>query len=246
LVYVPVKCVSGFSELSTLQLPLATIAGWATLHGPNLMELGYSTTDATTARIWDALTAKPDSLLNQSASKHHQRQGAGWPGTVGPQLDEETRWKRMGDGPADLQINGRLIGGCLDTISRLTGTRFGNVPAFIKACGADGTLLYLENAEMSPVQVARALHNLRMNGWFDGVSGVLLGRNAVPDSLQPDSFNYIDALESVLGDLQCPVLYDLDIGHVPPQLSLVNGALAQVELREGQGCIVQRLQDFTI
>ncbi|CAE6824414.1 S66 family peptidase [Paraburkholderia haematera] len=242
---VPAKWFSGFSDISTLHLPLTTIAGWATLHGPNLMELGYSDTDAVTAAVWDVLTAKPDSTLAQSASKHHQHQGAGWPGEFGPLLDEETQWKRLGDGPADLALNGRLIGGCLDTISRLAGTRFGNVPDYIKACGADGTLLYLENAEMKPVQVLRALHSLRMNGWFEGVSGVLLGRNAIPDSLQPDSFNYIDALQSVLGDLQCPVLYDLDIGHVPPQLSLVNGALAQVEIHDGHGEVIQRLRAST-
>jgi muramoyltetrapeptide carboxypeptidase len=246
LANVPVKWFSGFSDLSTLHLPLTTIARWATLHGPNLMELGYSATDAMTAGVWDVLTAQPDASLTQNASKHHQRQGAGWPGEGGPLLDQETRWKRLGDGPTDLRLNGRLIGGCLDTISRLAGTRFGNVPAFTKACGPDGTLLYLENAEMTSVQVARALHSLRMNGWFDGISGVLLGRNAISDSLQPDSFSYIDALQSVLGDLRCPVLYDLDIGHVPPQLSLVNGALAQVELHDGQASFVQRLRTFNI
>ena len=52
---------------------------------------------------------------------------------------------------------------------------------------------------------------------------------------------HIDALRSVLGDIQCPVMYDMDIGHVPPQLSLVNGASAQVKLRDGYGTVVQRL-----
>jgi len=245
LTNVPPKWFAGFSDLSTLHLPLTTIAGWATLHGPNLMELGYSATDAVTAAIWDVLTAEHDSTLSQSASKHHQRQGAGWPDQAGPVLDQETRWKRLGDGPANLKLSGRLIGGCLDTISRLAGTRFGNVPEFIATCGSDGTLLYLENAEMKPVQVARALYSIRMNGWFERVSGVLLGRNAVVDDTQPDSFNYIDAVQSVLGDLPCPVLYDMDIGHVPPQLSLVNGALAHVELHNGRGAVVQQLRAST-
>jgi muramoyltetrapeptide carboxypeptidase len=235
------KWFTGFSDLSTLHLPLTTIAGWATLHGPNLMQLGHGGTDAVTAAIWDILTAPHGSAVSQSSSKYHQRQDAGWPGESGPVLDQETRWKRLGDGPFDLELNGRLIGGCLDTISRLAGTRFGNVPDFIGASGTDGALLYLENAEMPPVHVARALYSLRMNGWFDGVSGVLLGRNAATESVQPDSFSYIDALQSVIGDLQCPVLYDLDIGHVPPQISLVNGASAQVRLYGNHGTVIQRL-----
>ncbi|MBN3786175.1 hypothetical protein G3N94_04600 [Burkholderia sp. Ac-20353] len=48
-------------------------------------------------------------------------------------------------------------------------------------------------------------------------------------------------MQSALGDIRCPVIYDMDIGHVPPQLSLVNGALAQVELHDGHGTIVQWL-----
>jgi muramoyltetrapeptide carboxypeptidase len=80
-----------------------------------------------------------------------------------------------------------------------------------------------------------------MSGWFDGLSGILVGRSAAPDSVQSDELSYIDALQSVLGDIQCPVIYDMDIGHVPPQLSLVNGALARVELSDESGTVLQRL-----
>jgi muramoyltetrapeptide carboxypeptidase len=142
---------------------------------------------------------------------------------------------------SDLELSGRLIGGCLDTISRLVGTSFGNVPGFVESSLADGTLLYLENAEMKPCELVRSLLNLRLSGWFEGLSGVLIGRSAAPDSVQSDELSYIDALRSVLGDIQCSVMYDMDIGHVPPQLSLVNGALAQVKLRAGCGTVVQRL-----
>ncbi|MBN3786176.1 hypothetical protein G3N94_04605 [Burkholderia sp. Ac-20353] len=94
---------------------------------------------------------------------------------AGPSLEEETSWKRLGGGKPDLQVTGRLIGGCLDTISRLAGTVFGEVPRFVEASKADGTLLYLENAEMSPCNLARSLLSLRLSGWFEGVSRVLIG-----------------------------------------------------------------------
>ncbi|EEA00192.1 peptidase U61 LD-carboxypeptidase A [Burkholderia sp. H160] len=242
---VPAKWFSGFSDLSTLHLPLTTKAGWATLHGPNLMQLGSSDIDAVTAAIWDVLTLQPGTRFSQSASRHHQSKdtdsSAG--SDAGPSLEDETSWKRLDGSKSDLKLSGRLIGGCLDTISRLAGTAFGNVPRFVEASGTDGTLLYLENAEMTPCNLARALLGLRLNGWFDGVSGVLIGRNAGPESAQSDDLSYIDALQSVLGDVHCPVIYDMDIGHVPPQLSLVNGALAEVELRDGHGTVVQQLED---
>ena len=34
----------------------------------------------------------------------------------------------------------------------------------------------------------------------------------------------------MLGDLDVPVVLDVDCGHVPPHLALVNGALAELEV----------------
>lgn len=44
-----------------------------------------------------------------------------------------------------------------------------------------------------------------------------------------------------LGDQPVPVLYDLDIRHIPPQLAIINGALATVELTPAAATLVQRL-----
>ncbi|MGI4861290.1 MAG: S66 family peptidase [Janthinobacterium lividum] len=236
------KWFSGFSDLSTLQLPLATIAGWASLHGPNLMQLGSSTLDATTAAIWGVLSLPPDTPFLQSASLRHPNQQAASP-TGSADIWAETQWRPLDGTRADISLTGRLIGGCLDTLSRLAGTVFGAVPRYIEASRPDGTLLYLENAEMKPYDLARALLSLRMAGWFDGLSGVLLGRSGVSEPAQRDEFAYIDALRTALGDLPCPVIHDMDIGHIPPQMSLVNGAFAQVELRRGRGTVVQWLKN---
>ncbi|MEC0247775.1 hypothetical protein ACI48J_20190 [Paenibacillus chitinolyticus] len=49
------------------------------------------------------------------------------------------------------------------------------------------------------------------------------------------NFGLQDALHHVFDGLGIPVLYDLDIGHVPPQLTLVNGAFAKVKASAGAG-----------
>ncbi|WP_434756718.1 hypothetical protein [Paenibacillus amylolyticus] len=48
-------------------------------------------------------------------------------------------------------------------------------------------------------------------------------------------FTFTDALSSALGDLDVPVLYDVDLGHIPPQMTFVNGALGQVSYESGRG-----------
>lgn len=100
---------------------------------------------------------------------------------------------------------------------------------------AEGVVLYLENAEQPPVALVRALHRLRWAGWFDGLTGLLVGRSAALAPAGPASLSYLDALRNTLGALPCPVLVDVDIGHRPPQFVLVNGATAEVHWSEAAG-----------
>jgi len=44
--------------------------------------------------------------------------------------------------------------------------------------------------------------------------------------------SYYEVLERYLMDIGIPVMIDLDIGHVPPNLTLINGAIAKVELND--------------
>jgi muramoyltetrapeptide carboxypeptidase len=47
---------------------------------------------------------------------------------------------------------------------------------------------------------------------------------------------------SALGDLNIPIVLDVDFGHVPPHLSLVNGALAELTITSDTRSILQELQ----
>jgi muramoyltetrapeptide carboxypeptidase LdcA involved in peptidoglycan recycling len=80
---------------------------------------------------------------------------------------------------------------------------------------------------------------LRLAGWFDHANAVLVGRSAGPSS---GHFSQHDALVHALGDLSIPVVYDLDLGHIPPQLAIVNGALAAIELAPAKATLVQHLR----
>nr|WP_246494768.1 S66 peptidase family protein [Brenneria izadpanahii] len=237
------KWFVGFSDLSTLHFPLTTLSGWATVHGPNLMDLGARVLDPTTQGIWSVLESERGTLNKQLSSSAYQKEENNW-GTdtdAGFNLTQQTEWKRLDGKTAAAGFKGRLIGGCLDTISRLAGTRFGNLPQFCEQNKGDGVILYFENVEMRPCELTRALLSMRMHGWFDGLTGILIGRSAAPEVAEPERQNYLDALISALSYLTIPILYDVDIGHIPPQLSLVNGALASVSFNGKGGAITQQL-----
>jgi muramoyltetrapeptide carboxypeptidase LdcA involved in peptidoglycan recycling len=235
------KWFLGFSDLSTLMLPLLLVAGWGSAHGPNGMDLSPSQTDPLMRDVLKVLATPAGEPVTQRGSARYQVQWTDFADDPAAALNltESTRWQALRGEPR-VECSGRLVGGCLDTVARLAGSRYGDVPGFVRRHAADGVLLYLENCEMAPVELLRALWSLRLAGWFDGVSGVLLGRSAGPDVRDAQRLNYRAAVEAVLADLPCPVLLDLDIGHRQPQFTLVNGALATVRFEGDNGSITQR------
>ena len=242
----PPKWVMGYSDTSTWMLPLTLRAGWATAHGPCLMDLVAGQSDALTTAAMSALATPAGGAIEQRASTHWQPKWTDFalvPNVIYA-LTESTRWRCLNrPANADVVCRGRLIGGCIDTLVHLAGTHFGNVAAFIDQHRIEGTLLYLENAGMSPTDLVRAVHRLRWSGWLDGLSGLLIGRSAAPDTTGAEQMRYAQALDHLFDDMPCPVLVDMDIGHMPPQLVLVNGARAEVRLGDAGGGIVRQWLD---
>lgn len=235
------KWLLGYSDISTLQLPLTLLSGWATAHGPNLMDLAPTQTDPLTTGALAVLGSDFRAPVVQRSSAMFQKKWVDF--AVQPdaplQLTERTEWKRLDGSTASVTLRGQLIGGCLDTIAWLAGSKYGDVPSFVERAGIRGAILFLENVEMAPPGLVRALLSLCRHGWFDGLAGLLVGRNAGPEPESDTRLGYVEALHSVLGDLGLPVLYDVDIGHRPPQCTLINGAFAEVRYERGGGEISQ-------
>lgn len=250
----------GYSDTTTLMLPLTLRTGVATLHAPNLMDTPYLVPDPLMHWL-DVATATVGSTLTQgSAAAYRGEEFTSFgdkPAIRDLELTTPGSWKRLptgdraagdraagdraaGEVPARVRASGRLIGGCLETVAMLPGTPFGDVAGFARRYAPEGLIVYLEVAESDALTAARLLHHLHLAGWLDAANAVLIGRSGTPDD-DDRSFTQLDALESALGGLAVPVLYDVDLGHVPPQMALVNGALATVEFDGTTGTLVQQL-----
>lgn len=226
----------GYSDLTTVMLPLTLRAGWATLHGGNLMDTPYRAVEGTAH--W-ADVAMSDSVVSQR-SPGRFRNGfvdyARYPGVDRYRLDEPGGWQVLGGG--DVEVTGRLIGGCVEVLSPLAGTPFADIARFGDEHADEGLLIYLEACEWNPYDVARALHGFRLAGWFEQANAVLIGRPSAPDGA---SWTQHDAVRDALGMLEIPVILDVDCGHVAPYLPIVNGVSATVGVQDGDGWIEQDL-----
>ena len=49
--------------------------------------------------------------------------------------------------------------------------------------------------------------------------------------------SYEETLKDALGDLNIPVIFDSDIGHVSPQMSIVSGGILEITSKNGKGTI---------
>lgn len=79
---------------------------------------------------------------------------------------------------------------------------------------------------------------LREAGWFCNVKGFLIGRTQANKEIE--DFTYLDAIRNAIYDLGVPIIYDIDVGHVPPQLTLVNGSYATVSYTTNSTKITQK------
>ena len=71
--------------------------------------------------------------------------------------------------------------------------------------------------------------------WFKYVKGIVFGRSATDSSYYNVSFK--NAISTSLSYLNVPIIYDVDIGHVAPRMTIINGAIANINFCNGKGYI---------
>jgi len=89
-------------------------------------------------------------------------------------LDAVGTWTRL-DGSGDVDVEGRLIGGCVETRCNLTGPAYFDVSAFARTEAADGLLVYVEAGGDDAFTICRNLHGMRLAGVFDAANAVEYG-----------------------------------------------------------------------
>jgi muramoyltetrapeptide carboxypeptidase len=102
----------------------------------------------------------------------------------------------------------------------------------------EGLLVYVEAAEDDAATICRNLHGMLLNGFFTAANAVLVGRTRAPGIA---SLSQHEAVLDALGSLGVPIIADVECGHVPPYLPLVNGAHGRVVLTSDHTEIIQTL-----
>ncbi|MFD4764609.1 S66 peptidase family protein [Streptomyces sp. NPDC058439] len=217
----------GFSDISTLITPLTLLTGTATLHGNNLMDTPYRVPEGLLSWL-DIVAAPAGHRFTQTPPGRHRATGfddfAAFPEIREYTLDSQGTWTRLDDG-GDVEAEGRLIGGCIETLCNLAGTPYLDVTTFARNESPEGLLVYVEAAEQDAFTICRNLHGMRLAGFFDRANAILVGRTSAPDH---SSLSQHEAVLDALGSLNVPIIADIECGHVPPYMPIVNGAYGHI------------------
>ena len=210
----------GFSDISTLLLPMTLRTGIATLHTNNLMNTPYK-------------LAGQDGRGGQVLT---------WPDIIafsgGASFTQGGRWIRLdGDGPAD--VTGRLVGGCIEAVRHLAGTPHGDVARFVRQHAPEGLIVYLEAADDDAFSVCRSLHGMRLAGFFAEAKAILIASTFAPDC---PTLTQQEAVVDALARVGVPIIAEVGCGHVPPYVPMVNGALGQLRVGTGSATLTQSLR----
>ncbi len=176
------KIFVGFSDVSALLSTLYLRCRLVTFHGPTVTTLGNS----------DNMTK--DSLLSMITSGEK------------PEIAMES-----GITIQPGSASGPVLGGNLNTLCHLLGTRF--QPDF------KGCILFLEDRGEAPYRVDRMLSQMKLAGCFNSLAGLILGN--FKDCGNTDDI--IRLAGDIFKDDKIPILAGLEVGHGKRNLAIPTG-----------------------
>lgn len=147
---------------------------------------------------------------------------------LGYNLTEE---KKLICYPESIHMEGRLLGGCIDSLRYLIGTPYDKVDEFIDRYHDDGIIWFLEACDLDVCGLRLTILQMKRHGWFRNAKGFMFGRSLKID----DTFFSIDmhsAIYEVLRDLNVPIILDADFGHLKPQIPVISGSYAIINAKD--------------
>lgn len=218
------KWYMGYSDNTNMTYLLTTLCDTASIYGPCAGAFGMKPWHKSLHDAFDILTGK-----KHTVNGYPLWEKEGFKDETHPLLPfhvtEPRILKKVPD--QELHFSGRLLGGCMDCLVNLLGTRFDRTTEFVEKYQSDGILWFLEACDLNVFSIRRAMWQMEQAGWFEHASGFLIGRPLCfgQEMMKLDAY---DAILSVASRHNVPVIMDIDLGHLPPAMPLITGSIGHV------------------
>jgi len=240
------KWFMGYSDNTNFTFLLTTLCDTAAIYGPCAQTFGMEPWDKSLHDTYDLLCGKKNQITGYEFWEKDSLKDKEHP-LVPYNLTEERNIRGFIPAAAEgetsltsfwgketlemeVQFEGRLVGGCMDCLVNLLGTKYDDVKGFSKRYKDDGIIWFIESCELNVMAIRRAIWQMKNAGWFEHVKGFLIGRPLVfgQDFMGLNQYN---AVVDLLKEYKVPILMDLDIGHLAPMMPMVSGAYGKVSVK---------------
>ena len=222
------KFIAGFSDPTGLLYPITTKYDIATIYGQNLSSFGSDILYKCHEDFVEIIKGNLIELNNYDLYEEEALERV--TGLEGYNLTEKVEWKNLEN--KNVNVTGRIIGGCMDIIAELSGTKYDGINEFNERYKDDGIIWYFDNCEFSMEETIRTLWRFNELGYFKYAKCIIFGRFG-RDVTYYDYDIKSCLLDSVLGGLNIPIIYDADFSHKSPCLPVINGAVANFVYNDG-------------
>lgn len=231
------KWFMGYSDNTNFTYLLSTICDTASVYGPCASAFGMEPWHPSLEDAFAILTGEKNSCSGYDGWEKESLKSEEHP--LAPyHITEKRKIKRVPN--QTITIEGRLLGGCMDCLVNLLGTKYDKTKEFIETYREDGIIWFLESCDLNAMSIRRAMWQMEHAGWFQYTKGFLIGR---PMQFGTECMG-LDCDRAVLGAVshyQVPIIMDIDLGHLPPMMPIICGAKAKVTSQSNEIQIIYQL-----
>ena len=223
------KWFQGFSDNTGLVYPLVTKCDIAAIYGCNIGDFGMGEWSRSVTEAFDILQGKCN---KQKSFDYYENDFYDYvTGLEDYHKDKKVWWNNYPD--KDIDITGRIIGGCFDVIVGLLGTRYDGGLEFCEKYKDDGIIWCFETFNMDDLTISSHLWQMKEMGYFKNAAGIVFGR---PMFYNFDIYeNYQQGILRAIEDFNIPIIFVADLGNKGPHFSWVMGAKANIVSSNGKG-----------
>jgi len=213
------KIIIGYSDVTALLFGIYSKIGLVTFYGPALVasfgELG-NVLEKTYNYFEDVLVnPKVPYLIKNPAEWTDER--ILWEEQTESKQTNKNELVTINSGI----VSGRLIAGNLNTMLGFYGSEF--MPAIKK-----GDILMIEDSLKSADVIERSFAHLKINGIFDKIGGLILGKHERFDDCGSGRKPY-EIMMEVIQEIDIPILAEYDCCHTHPMITLPIGIQAKLD-----------------
>lgn len=233
------KWYMGFSDNTNFTFLLTTLCDTASIYGPCATAFGMDPWDDSLQDAYELLMGKikevkgyplwENSGLDMGLEQKLENPLKPYSLTEKKVLTSYIG-SRLAEKGETISFRGRLLGGCMDCLINLLGTCYDKVGDFEEKYREDGFIWFLESCDLSVMAMRRAIWQMKHGGWFRYVKGFLIGR-PLHYGEEAMGLDHLRAVRELLAEYQVPVIMDVDLGHLPPMMPMMCGAVGEVEVR---------------